>query len=81
MVIEKQQQELGDLFLEEVEKYLNIVKKNPRLYPIRHDNKRVAVIRRFPFLIAYEQIDKEIYVYAVFNTNQSPRKLKDRGKS
>lgn len=76
---EKQQRGLGDFFLEEVEKYLNLIKKNPHLYAIRHNNKRAAVLRRFPFLIAYEQIEKQIVVYAVFNTNQNPRKLKDRG--
>ena len=31
---EKQQPGLGELFLEEVEKYLNIIKKKPHLFAI-----------------------------------------------
>lgn len=76
---EKQQPGLGEFFLREVEKHINIIKKNPQLYAIRHNNKRAAVLRRFPYLIAYEQIENQIIVYAVFNTNQNPRKLRDRG--
>ena len=75
---EQQQSELGNFFLEEVEKYLSIIKKNPHLYAIKHNNKRVAVLRRFPYIIAYEQIEQQIIVYAVFNTNQNPRKWKQR---
>jgi hypothetical protein len=75
---EKQQPGLGELFLIEVEKHLNIIRKNPRLYAIKYNNKRAAILRRFPYIIAYEQIEEKIVVYAVFNTNQNPRKLKDR---
>jgi plasmid stabilization system protein ParE len=76
---EKQQPGLGESFLEEIEKYLKIIAKNPHLYAIRHNNKRAAILRRFPYLIAYEQTEKQIVVYAVFNTSQNPRKLRTEG--
>lgn len=48
------------------------------LYAIKHNNKRVAVLRRFPYIIAYEQIAQQIIVYAVFNTSQNPLQWKQR---
>lgn len=75
---EKRQSRLGESFLEEVEKYLSIIKRDPTLYAIRRNNKRVAVLRQFPYIIVYELIRQQIIVYAVFNTNQNPRKWKER---
>jgi plasmid stabilization system protein ParE len=73
---DNKQSGLGDVFLDEIEKYLNIISKNPSLFSVRHNNKRAAVLRRFPYLIAYEQVGDRVIVYAVFNTNQNPHKLR-----
>ena len=39
---EQKQGGLGEKFLEEVEKYLSIIRKNPRLYTIKHTNYYIA---------------------------------------
>ena len=72
---EEQQPGLGESFLEEIEKYITIIIANPFTYSIRHNNKRAAVLKRFPYIVVYESSDQEIVVYAVFNTHQDPSKL------
>ncbi len=73
---ELQRKGLGELFLDEVDKYLVIIKKNPHLFAKRHNNQRAAILRQFPYIIVYEKLEEQIIVYAVFNTKQDPHKWK-----
>lgn len=63
---------LGLRFLSQVEKYLEIIRKNPFQYPIRKKQYRETFIKKFPYIIIYEIIENEIVVYSVFNTYQNP---------
>jgi plasmid stabilization system protein ParE len=75
---EKQQLGLGELFLSEIDKGISLILSNPYQYAIRHNNKRAAVIKRFPFLIIYEIIENEIVIYAVFHSSRDPKIWKKR---
>jgi plasmid stabilization system protein ParE len=75
---EQQRSGLGESFLTEVDRSIDLILNNPYQYAIRHNNKRAAVLKRFPFIIAYEVIENEVIVYAVFHTSRDPEKWKKR---
>ena len=65
---------LGERFLIILEEYLDTVQKHPLHYQIKRKTFREAPIRVFPYLIIYEIVDKNVIVYAVFNTSRNPSK-------
>lgn len=65
---------LGLRFLKCVQKFFDRLKKNPHHYPLKSNNFREAYIQKFPYVIIYEIIDREIIVFSVFNTHQNPTK-------
>lgn len=65
---------LGDEFLDHLESYFNRIIANPKHFPQKRKPYREAFIKRFPYLIIYEVFSKQIIIYAVFNSWQSPGK-------
>ena len=69
---------LGERFIIEVERCLNIIKTNPLAYPVIKQNVHKAVIIKFPFSILY-QIEKDnIYVLAVMHQKRKPKYWAER---
>ncbi|WP_373521389.1 type II toxin-antitoxin system RelE/ParE family toxin [Aquiflexum sp.] len=76
---ENQRLGLGEEFLEELELAENAITSNPEGFAFRYKKKvRAYVMGRFPILILYIINGKNIDVIAVFNTNQHPKKWKNR---
>ena len=71
---ESKQKGLGQKFLNQIDKYLNQIKRNPLHYPSKRLPFREAYIKKFPYIIIYEVFDLEIVVYAVFCSYQNPSK-------
>ncbi len=71
---------LGIEFENEVIEVVKLIRKNPFLFPIKFGKVHEALIKRFPYIITYEVIEKQIVVLAVFNTNQNPKKKVKRSK-
>jgi plasmid stabilization system protein ParE len=44
---------LGDEFLQEVDRSLNLIQEQPQSYPVLHRDIRRALIRRFPYGVFY----------------------------
>lgn len=65
---------LGFEFEEEIFQLLHLIKDNPLLFPIKFAHIHEAVVARFPFVINYEVLGKQIIVSAVFHTKQHPDK-------
>jgi hypothetical protein len=65
---------LGFEFEDEVFQLIELIKKNPLLFPIKFAHIHEAVMTRFPFVINYEILGKEIIISAVFHTKQHPNK-------
>jgi plasmid stabilization system protein ParE len=63
---------LGDKFLNQLELYFDRIQKNPKHYQIKTKSFREAYIKKFPFLIIYEIIKKQVVIYAVFHTHRNP---------
>lgn len=63
---------LGEAFEEEVFELLELISHNPLLFPIKFECYHEAVLKRFPFVVVYEVMDREIVVSAVFHTKRNP---------
>ncbi|MCC6370682.1 MAG: hypothetical protein IT236_06750 [Bacteroidia bacterium] len=65
---------LGLEFEEEIFQLIDLIKKNPLLFPVKFAQVHEAVVKRFPFVINYEVFGKEIIVSSVFHSKQHPKK-------
>lgn len=63
---------LGEKFVTEIERCLNIIKTNPLAYPVTKQNVRKAVIIKFPFSILYRVDGNVIYILAVMHQKREP---------
>ncbi len=75
---EEQEPGLGEEFLRCVDACLQLIQRNPAMYPIVHESYQRAVIRRFPYVIFYEHSSITIIIYAVFHCSQDPKKWRSR---
>ena len=71
---EEQQTGLGDAFLLEFAECCKRIFNYPLAYQIKHKHFRQAGLKRFPYVVIYEVIKKEIIVYSVFHTSRNPKK-------
>lgn len=69
---------LGDDFLGCLESALLQIARHPTSYPVRFDNFRRILIRRFPYAVYFEHDNNAVYIYYVFLSSQSPLKLTKR---
>ncbi len=78
---EDKREDLGEEFLESLDQAKKVIISNPRTYRVRYKKKvRAFVVDRFPYLILYVVNGDNIDVISVFNTNQHPKKWKERVK-
>jgi plasmid stabilization system protein ParE len=69
---EEQLPGLGELFKKFLDKTFNSIRKNPHGFNEISQNRRQAVIKKFPFVIIYEIFENTIVVFAVFHTSRNP---------
>lgn len=74
---EEQRTGLGEEFLQELEKVLIKIKVHPEYFGKIRKSFRQAALKRFPYVVVFEEIKSEIVVFAVFHTRRNP-KLKFR---
>ena len=65
---------LGFEFEEEIFVLLDLIKRNPLLFPVKFVRIHEAVVKRFPYVVNYEIIVKEIIILSVFHVKQHPSK-------
>ncbi len=77
---EEQSAGLGMEFLRCIEAALLSVQRNPKLYAIAHKTFRRALLRRFPFVVFFEEDSAQglCVVYGVFHCSQDPQKWQVR---
>lgn len=69
---------LGEEFLDEVEKTLDLIKAYPNLgFPLARSVRRM-LIQRFPYGLVYSVQDKRIVVYALMHLHLKPGYWKSR---
>ncbi len=75
---ESQELGLGEEFLRCVDACIQFIRRNQEMYPVVHQNYRRAMIRRFPYVLFYENSETSITIYAVFHCSQDPQKWRNR---
>lgn len=63
----------GSEFMDELYKILNLIERNPMLFPIDFDEYRKATVKRFPYLVIYFTANNDVVVTSVFHTSRNPR--------
>lgn len=69
----EQQEGLGDLFLDELENYYNRLEELPLVYSKIKKNFR-QTLHKFPYVIVFEIIKKEVVIYSIVHTSRTPTK-------
>jgi plasmid stabilization system protein ParE len=76
---EDQKEGLGEEFLKELVEYYKKLENLPTAFHKIKRNYRQVALKRFPYIIVFEILKKEVVVYAVFHTSRSPKnKLRKR---
>ncbi|PSB29549.1 type II toxin-antitoxin system RelE/ParE family toxin [Stenomitos frigidus] len=75
---EAQNAGLGLDFLSEVEQALDKIQRNPNLGVYKASGLRRYVIRRFPFLIFYAELETLIWIVAIAHGKRRPNYWKRR---
>lgn len=75
---EEQKEGLGDEFVDHVETAIQKISLNPFRFPIASENRRKAVLPRFPFTIFFEVVEPDIIIIAVFHFSRNPSSWKNR---
>lgn len=71
---ESAQSGIGAVFINYLESTFNSISTNPNGFKRISAKSRQAVVRKFPFIVIYEAINKQIVILAVFHTSRKPRR-------
>jgi plasmid stabilization system protein ParE len=69
---------LGDELIDAVSNVFARVQRAPRLYAKVFQELRLALVRRFPYVVVYRIDDDQITVVAVYHTHRDPRGWQSR---
>lgn len=75
---ENQRKELGQLFLDELQRSLNIIAENPALYSVVYRDIRRALLQKFPCAVFYRVKDKHVIVFGVMHCSRNPKRWRMR---
>lgn len=75
---EDQQSGLGVDFVRRIREVFTRISKQPRLHAKVYKDVRKAVVKRFPYIVLYQEEPTEILVIAVFNTSRDPKEWQSR---
>ena len=73
---EQREAGLGDEFLRCVDACIALLQRNPEAYPVMHKQVRMALVRRFPYLVFYTPEANQITVFLIFHAARDPRMWK-----
>ncbi|MDG2193431.1 MAG: type II toxin-antitoxin system RelE/ParE family toxin [Polaribacter sp.] len=72
---ESKQVGLGEVFLNYLDGYFQTLKNEKALFEIKRNPVfREVPLKRFPYIIIYEEYQNRVIVYSVFNTHRDPIK-------
>jgi len=71
---------LGESFVDSFEDSVEHISQFPKAFEVKRHNMRQGSIRRFPYLIIYEEQEDEVVIYSVIHAKQKPSKRYKKGK-
>ncbi|WP_235884757.1 type II toxin-antitoxin system RelE/ParE family toxin [Bradyrhizobium frederickii] len=48
------------------------IAEHPRQFPAAYKDTRRAMLRRFPYIVVFRELQDAVYVIAVFHTSRDP---------
>ena len=69
---ESERRGLGEEFLIEVERALDLVLEHPERFPDVHRGLRRIRVKRFPYSVIYRVAGNDVIVHAVFHARRNP---------
>jgi plasmid stabilization system protein ParE len=69
---------LGAELLRCVDASFHRIQRHPEAYPVAHRLTRMALVRRFPYLVLYRVVGEFISVVAIFHAKRDPKIWKRR---
>jgi len=69
---------LGSDLLRCVDACIQRILRHPECYPLVHRETRMAIVRRFPYLLLYRVTEETVFVVAVFHAKRDPEIWKAR---
>lgn len=71
---------LGTEFHSEISRIFAVLADTPLIYPVLYRDVRRALIHRFPYLLWYRAVSKDVSVLACTHARQDPQKMTRRLK-
>ena len=71
---EERSKGLGNEFLNEVQKVVDVIEKHPKRYRNTKDYYREALVKRFPYIIIYYFTPGILIIVSVFHASRDPKK-------
>ncbi|QOY53567.1 type II toxin-antitoxin system RelE/ParE family toxin [Candidatus Sulfurimonas marisnigri] len=65
-------------FISHLDKLFNSILSSPDTYPYETQTSQKVVMKKFPYIIIYEQYEDIVVILAIFHTRQNPTKLIER---
>lgn len=75
---EQRQTTLGMTFVAAVQRILDVIASQPKLYPQVYQDVREALVSGYPFCIYYREEAGRVVVLSVFHTSRGPSIWQDR---
>jgi len=75
---EERQAGLGAEFLRCVDACMASIRSNPETYPVVHNEIRMALVRRFPYLLFYTPELDQITIFSIFHAARDPKIWRQR---
>lgn len=69
---------LGADMLRCVDACIERISRHPESYPVVHRETRMALVRRFPYLMLYRISDMGLSIIAVFHASRDPKIWQER---
>jgi toxin ParE1/3/4 len=74
----RKQEGLGDNFLDEFERSLEFIERNPEQYQTKYKAVRTTKVNRYPICVHYTIEENTIFIHAVTSTSRDPQIWKER---
>ncbi len=71
---EQRSKGLGYRFLDELQRCFGRIKDNPGGFQVRKDDFRHAMVKGFPYRVAFKIDGNEVFVYQIRHTSRRPSK-------
>jgi plasmid stabilization system protein ParE len=69
---------LGAEFIEEIKYSLDLIRRNPDIFPTIDRGVRRILIRRFPFAILFRRSEDSVFILAIMHLHRNPEYWKRR---